>query len=368
MRVDQENNTLVNISNSILKHFNIDTFHDSYKELDKILEKNKDKNICLILLDGFGKVIYETYKEDIPFLYNHIRLDANSVYPPTTVAATTSLMTGKYPKETAFIGWDEHIKGIGYIDIFLNRDKCNKEVLSYINIQKDLLKPRYITDIINDSNNKKIANWISSFNFRDENYHDDFEAFFDSGNKSVKEYKFTYLYSGEPDHTMHEFGVKNEKVREKVIYLNKKVEELTKANPDVLFLVIADHGFKDIEIIYLNHDEELLETLQNKTAIYSVEGTFASFEVKEDKIDDFIKVYNKKYKDKFVLKTKEEIINENWFGIGDPHSLFDSLLGNYFMLSNSKYCFADNDDFKLKATHAGITKEETELNLLVIND
>ena len=50
----------VNFSNSILKHFNAETFHDSYKPLDEILEKNKGRKIedkwLLISLSGTKKV------------------------------------------------------------------------------------------------------------------------------------------------------------------------------------------------------------------------------------------------------------------------------------------------------------------------
>ena len=35
----------VNFSNSILKHFNTETFHDSYKPLDEILEKKFKKRL-----------------------------------------------------------------------------------------------------------------------------------------------------------------------------------------------------------------------------------------------------------------------------------------------------------------------------------
>ena len=89
----------VNFSNSILKHFNAETFHDSYKPLDEILERNKGRKIVLFLFDGFGKQIQEATKDCCPFIYSHGLLDLNTVYPPTTVAATTAVLSGKYPVE-----------------------------------------------------------------------------------------------------------------------------------------------------------------------------------------------------------------------------------------------------------------------------
>ncbi len=369
MKITDKNNTLVNISNSILKHYGIKTFHDSYTKLDEILSKNKNKKLCLILLDGFGKVIYETYKDYCPFLYSHIKLDGSSIYPPTTVAATTSLMSGKYPCETGFLGWDQNFKDLNhYVTVFLNKDKVTGEDLNNVNVQKDLLKPTYITSLINEKFNKDVTGWVSSFNYKNDKGEDDFNKLFENANKLLKEKEFLYVYSGEPDHSMHANSIKNEITKNMIIYLNNNVEKLVKDNPDTLFILLADHGFIDIENIYLNHDEELLDTLKDKDAIYSIEGRFASFEVKEDKINDFINIYNKKYKDKFILKTKEEILNENYFGEGSVHPLFDSFLGNYFLLSNSKYNFASKDSFKLKATHAGTLPQELELNILIFND
>lgn len=369
MKITEKNNTLVNISNSILKYYDIETFHDSYKKLDDILSKNKNKKLCLILLDGFGKIIYEKYKDYCPFLYSHIKLDGSSIYPPTTVAATTSLMTGKYPCETGFLGWDQNFKDLNkYVTVFLNKDKVTGDDLLNVNVQKDLLKPTYITSLINEKLNKDIAGWISSFNYKKKNGEDDLSKLFEEGNKLLKEKEFLYIYSGEPDHSMHMNSMINENTKKIIVYLNNAIKKLVNENKDTLFILLADHGFIDIETIYLNHDLELLDTLKNKDAIFSIEGRFASFEVKEDKINDFINIYNKKYKDKFILKTKDEIIKEEYFGTGNTHKLFNSFLGNYFLLSNSKYNFASKDSFKLKASHAGITEQELELNVLIFND
>ena len=368
MKITERNNTLVNISNSILKFYDIPTFHNSYDELDKILEKNKNKKLCLILLDGFGKIILEKYKKYCPFLYSHINLDCYSVYPPTTVAATTSLMSGKYPCETGFLGWNQNFKSLNaYINVFINNNKVTKERLETINVQKDILKPTYIVDLINSKYGNDSAKWVSSFDFKKDGK-DNFDLFFKEGNKEIKNHKFTYLYSTQPDHNMHTYGTDSIYVKQIIRKLDKKVKKLVHQNKDTLFLIIADHGFIDFENIYLNHDNELLETLKDKDAIFSIEGRFASFEVKEDKLNDFISIYNKKYKDKFILKSKKEIIEEEYFGKGNNHELFDSFLGDYFFLATSTYSLADNDDFSLKAGHAGITDQELELELMIFND
>ena len=48
---------IVNLSNSILKKFNVPTFHETIPSLDEEI-KNSNK-VVLILLDAFGKNIIE---------------------------------------------------------------------------------------------------------------------------------------------------------------------------------------------------------------------------------------------------------------------------------------------------------------------
>ena len=48
------NNCLTNVTNSLFKHYGIETYHETLKELDEILERNTYKNIVYMLYDGMG--------------------------------------------------------------------------------------------------------------------------------------------------------------------------------------------------------------------------------------------------------------------------------------------------------------------------
>lgn len=94
--------SITNLSCSILKHFNVVSKHKSINEIDEILLKNKRKNIITVLLDGLGsKVLEENLPKD-SFLKKHKIMDINSVLPSTTVASTTSFLSGLNPIEH---GW-----------------------------------------------------------------------------------------------------------------------------------------------------------------------------------------------------------------------------------------------------------------------
>ena len=73
------------------------------------------------------------------------------------------------------------------------------------------------------------------------------------------------------------------------------------------------------------------------------------------------------FKEDFILKTKEEVIKEQLFGVGIENKYFIDSLGNYFALAVSnkyfKYTKAGN---YFKSTHAGFTVDEMKIPLIII--
>ena len=57
MKIADYNNSIVNLSNSILKKFNVNPFHSTIKEIDDLI-KNKEK-IGIKLVDLFQKLLRE---------------------------------------------------------------------------------------------------------------------------------------------------------------------------------------------------------------------------------------------------------------------------------------------------------------------
>ena len=72
-------------------------------------------------------------------------------------------------------------------------------------------------------------------------------------------------------------------------------------------------------------------------------------------------------KNKFLLISKEELLSQNILGVGENFKDLDSILGNYFFLSYSKYNLSEENCSTLVGAHAGITKKELELYLMVFN-
>ena len=141
-------NSLVNLSSSILKRFNVEPFHSTIPSIDELLQKHN--KIVVILMDGMNEYLLETHKDVTrPFL-DKCFTKITSVYPPTTVAATTSFLTAKYPGETGYLGWSQPINNFTRnVNVFSNRDTQTEELIPGENIINRLCPTQKIYDIIN---------------------------------------------------------------------------------------------------------------------------------------------------------------------------------------------------------------------------
>lgn len=358
-------NSLVNLSNSILKFYGLETYHESMKDVDSLLNSRKNKKVTIILLDAMGKVTMEYYKEYIPFIYSHIHKEFRSIYPPTTTAATTALLSGRFPIETGYVGWSQYFdKYDTIIDVFHSIASLSRENI-IPSVTTSLLPYTSIIDLIN-ATGKYTARQIMGFDYEKGDHEYDLETFFNEADNALDNYDFNYIYHPLPDSHLHRCGFDNEVVPQTMRTLDQYVERLVKNHPDTLFLLIADHGMVNINIKYVGEFDDFASTLERP--FFAIEGRFAGFFVKNK--GKFLEAYNKYYKDKYILKTREELLNENVFGYSEdkPNKYFLETLGDYFLLANSDACFSNRENSDLKGNHAGVTTEELALNLCVFNN
>ena len=356
--------TLVNLGNSILNYFGVTPFHETLKEADEIIKKSNKKKIALVLFDGFGKVIADYYKEHIPFIYSHKKFEFFSVYPPTTVAATTALTTGLYPLENGHIGWNQYFKKHkAVINVFPSNDKFEPSKF-YPSVQQNILKPTYLWELINKTQKFNAAS-ISSYEKKTPLKEDDFEYFFMHADELIKTHDFVYVYSSMPDHNLHDYGCFNNTIKETLLYLEVKLKKLVEDNPDTLFLLVADHGFQDVEEISIREHQDFFKTLSRPYFVF--ESAFAGFFVKDK--ETFEQLAHKYYGDRFYILTKDELLKEHLFGYGKMCKYLNETLPDYFLITKGRYIFFDGEEpIGFKGAHAGGTKEEKELYLFAFND
>ena len=126
-RLPDYDHCLVNLSNSILKKFGAETTAKTLPLADRILA-GAHRNVVLLLLDAMGTRILEKHLDPDGFFRSRLAGSFDSVYPPTTVAATTSVLSGLYPNEHGWLGWDMYYPQLNKnVTVFTNNEQMREK-------------------------------------------------------------------------------------------------------------------------------------------------------------------------------------------------------------------------------------------------
>lgn len=354
------NNCLTNVSNSILKYFDVLPYHKTLPELDNILNERNYKNVVLILYDGMGSNLLKRNLSPNAFLNTHKIKDINAVFPPTTTASTTSVLSGLNPSEHGWLGWDLYFKEIDEtVTMFTNNKKDTEEKISIESVANKYYPYKSIIELINE---KHDAYYLSPFS--DIKYSN-----LDDMYKQIKELcakdnrKFIYAYHTEPDMTMHTEGTDTSTVKELFLKIDKGTKDLCNSLHDTLVIIIADHGHLNCEYITLSEHNDIFSTLKQDI---SIEGRACNFFIKEEEKAKFEQLFNQYFANDFILYNKDEVIKKNIFGIGSSHARFKDSLGDYLAIATSNKYFRYNENsLNFKSMHAGITEDEVLIPLII---
>ena len=355
----QYNDSIVSLANSIMKYFDLKPYHSTLPDVDSILSTIKPKNVVVLLYDGMGTNIL---KNAIPsgYLMHNFKRSISSVLPPTTAASTTSLLSGLTPVEHGWLGWNQYIKPEDkVVTLFLNVLKDTKDQAAPYRITDKYLKYDTITDLINKNNGySKIVSCYGNCPY--DSLDEMNQQIIDLCNQDGK--KYIYAYYENPDTILHHYGVGSIEALNTLKEIDEKTEELTKNLKDTVVIVTADHGHINCKDILLTDYPDFYATLAGDI---SIESRICSFRVKDK--PNFIRLFNKYFKDDFILKTKEEVINEHLFGTGKEHPLFRDSLGDFLAIGiTNKYFRYRDKSIKLISMHGGITEDEVNIPLIII--
>ena len=359
-------NCIANLPNSILKKFDVPTVGNTLPLLDKYLEKDY-KNIIVILLDGMGKVILERHLNADGAFRSHLAGIYTSTFCSTTVAATTSVMSGLQPCEHGWLGWDCFYPQVNdNVTVFLNKIQDTEIPAADYNVAWTLTPYENINEKIKKAGNE--AHLVAPF----------LDAKIDSFEKICEQIKkictkdsdrgdygknprYIYAYWNQPDGLLHTHGCGSNQAHECMIDLEKQVTGLAGELEDTLVVVTADHGHIDTDFVYIQDYPELFDCLVRKP---SVEPRVLNLFVKDGKKEFFEKEFERLFGDKFILMPKEELIERKLMGTGTPHKMFNSMLGDYIAIAISNlsiYC----GNQKFVSLHASLTPDEMLIPLIV---
>lgn len=360
------NKSILNISSTLATYLGCKNDKPILNELMDELKKNY-KNIVFMCIDGLGINPININLADNSILKKNIKMSLTSTFPSTTTNATNSLLSNMYPLEHGWFGWSLYYKSINKnVNIFLDTDSFNNEKLNISN--KPIKREEYYFDNANtDYNiNTIFPKYVEVKNQKNNHVFETLEDFFNNIrtvlNKNTKQ--FIYSYIGEPDTTMHEFGVSSNESKRIIKRINDEFELLYKNTIDTLFIITADHGQIDVEgYVDLYHDEKLMDMLK----IYPyLDARAVSFLVKEEYKKDFEEYFNNKYKEDFVLYKTKDLIDMGVFG---PYGNKEELLGDYIGVGTytNKIALLTPVSKRHKGHHTSLT-DEMLVPLILINN
>lgn len=356
-------NSLVNLAASVLEHFGIhDSAHAGLPLLAPYLQEDCD-NIVVLLLDGMGTSVLRNNLDDDGFFRSHLAGSYSSVFPPTTVAATTSILSAMTPTEHSWLGWDCYYPQIDRtVTVFRNTITGTKEPAADYNVAETYCGYQNILEKINEHGGSAFA--ASPFA---EPYPQTFAEICDRIRELCGQpgKKYIYAYWAEPDHTMHRQGCQSDEAKAVLRDLELQVQLLSKDLQNTLLLVTADHGHIDSDGVLITDYPAITDCL---VRLPSLEQRALSFYVKEGMEAQFEQEFQKAFGEKFLLMTKAEFLEKKLFGPGVPHPCFDGMSGNYLAIATgdvSIYCDLKEGDF-FKSVHAGMTEEEMIIPLIVV--
>ncbi|MBQ4253492.1 MAG: alkaline phosphatase family protein [Erysipelotrichaceae bacterium] len=354
---------LTNMSNSIRKYFSLKTYHNSLPVLDDILERRKPKNVVMFLLDGMGNNILNRVMDPDCFLNTHRRDVLTSVFPATTTAATTSIITGNTPAEHGWLGWNTYIPKIGKtITMFREFEKGSSDKCAeFVEIENSVYHLNDITEEIKA--NGEFA--VKLYPFGADPYED-----LDDMLSRVEELcskpgrKFIYAYDDEPDGTMHQLGADSPEVKELIQERNDKISKLCEKLTDTVVIIVADHGHVTVENIWLTEYPQIMELLERTT---SIEPRAVSFKIREGCHQKFQQLFNENFGQWFTLYPAKEIVESQLFGDGEMHPDFVEELGDYLAIADKgNRCLLTEGDHALFSQHAGYLDDEIFVPLIVV--
>lgn len=354
-------NCISGLPNSIMRYFGAEPPGDTLPLIDGFLKKEY-KNVVVILLDGMGVGVTENNLGEKGFFRSHLRGTCSSTFPSTTVAATTSVLSGLLPCSHSWLGWDCYYPQIGKnVTVFRNTEQGTKNPAADFNVARTFTGYVSVTDRLRDAGiaAHEVAPYLSPFgSFKDELARVE-ELCRTPGRKYV------YAYWDEPDTTMHAAGCRSRRARRVLRSLERQVRRFCRRVSDTLVIVTADHGHIDSRGVCIKDYPSVVECL---VRMPSIEPRALNLFVKEGMNERFESEFKRYFGEDFILMKKQEVIDKKLFGDGEEHPCFRSMLGDYLAVATGDLTVfnTEREAARFKSVHAGLTEEEMTVPLIVI--
>lgn len=354
----QADHTIANLSCSIQRYYGVTPPNPGLPLADAWLDRPY-RNVVLLLLDGMGEQIMHQHLPRDSFLPRHAVGIYSSVFPPTTVAATTSLLTGLYPNQHGRLGRTGYYPSVDRnVVLFFNTESGTNLPLPFPVVDTDTPITTMLQRIADRGMEvHELATYLDS------------ALSIDSLCERVAQLsqrpgrRFIYAYFNEPDHRMHAKGISHPEVREDLRHIDCCIAALAQRLEDTLLLVTADHGMVDTRGEVITDHPAVYDCLLR---LPSIEPRAVNFFVKLGMHARFEQAFAQAFGGAFLLMPRAQVLESRLFGPGQDHPLLPQMLGDYLALAVGDVSIFNTQREKeqLIGVHAGLTQAELRIPLI----
>lgn len=372
-----ESGSIVNLISSLMAYYKI---KNNYKPLEDF-KIPIHKRLVFMVIDGLGLSFLETHGKN-SFLHKLTKSQLTSVFPSTTAAALTSLMTGQAPLQHGLTGWFMYFKELATAGIplpfsprFTDKSFCDldvkiEEIFDFQTIFKKINNSMLVL-----SPKQSIDSPFSKYCFgnKAKNGFETFEECFELIKNQVINHPTTemiYVYIPHFDECAHHYGINSVESIEMFNKVDKLFFDLTKSTEDTetLYIVTADHGLIDSSkdrILDISDfpaiKECLVLPLCGEPRVPYCYVRPAKYEQFIHAVDDHLGAYCDRY-------SLNEVLSRNLFGIGKRNSKLYDRIGDEVLIMKDNFVLLDRvyheqqKDFV--GFHGGLSKDEMLIPLI----
>lgn len=339
------------------------------------------QHILLIVIDGLGEQVLWRFPGSQ--LARERRQVLTSVFPTTTATAITTLMTGQAAQQHAITGWYMWLREAGVVSTILpfitraggvDLRKLGLDVEQVIGCRSLFAEVErtcraYLPEqIVNSVYSTTLTGPAARVGYSSL---DALAGRLQQDLSQQREPSIAWVYWPELDSTMHHQGVTGEATKSVFARLDAWWQRVTAAlaGTDTLMLVTADHGHIDTgesRHVRLENHPDLQRCL---TLPLCGEPRAAYCYVRPQAQKRFESYVATALADYCTLLPAADLMEQGFFGIGEPHPELSSRIGDYVLLMKDNYVIKDTlcseKAFTFAGVHSGLSREEMEVPLIV---
>jgi predicted AlkP superfamily pyrophosphatase or phosphodiesterase len=371
-------NSILNLINTIIY---LGQGNPKYEIFEEYLKFKNKKNIVLFVIDGLGYNYILKYGMD-SFLGKRLNRKITSVFPSTTASAITTFVSGLPPEKHGLTGWYMYLKEIGAASLTLpfsprydwgTYAKYNvkiEDVYDFPNITSQIERESYaiVVDYLKDSDYTSFFSGSAT-----KLGYDNLTEYFDQTMIAVNDTvtpKFVYAYWSVFDKKCHQKGTDHHEIHEHFEELNVKFEEFYDKMPeDTVCFITADHGLLNCSKEHQLHMDDFPEIRDTLVLPLCGEPRHPYCYVNPSDVDKFKELVKTQLGDVCDLVSAEDMIEQKFFGLGEPTKKFKQRIGHFNLLMKDDYALFDNvlgeEPAEFVGLHGGTTKEEMEVPVFI---